>query len=56
MSISQNLFSSGFELTFQSFIMKNCKKNAFVLMLRKGPQWLGLKDRMFLLALDVLKM
>ena len=39
---------AGSELTFQSCIVKNCvKKDLLFLVSHKGPQWLGLRDRIF---------
>ena len=38
--------STGFKLTFQGCIVKNCEKIT-CFMSHKGPQWLGMKDRIF---------
>ena len=38
---------TGVELTFQSCIVKNCEKNLLVLVSLKGPEWVGLRGRIF---------
>ena len=39
---------SGFEFNFSELHHeKLCEKNLLVLMSHKGPQWLGIRDRIF---------
>ena len=39
--------NTGFTSTFQSWIVKNTDKTLLVLVSRKVPQWLGLRDRIY---------